>query len=73
MDNNSCALSGVVALRNKLIAVDEVTGALEAWHPSANTALGTFAVGSGGGYLAVGGSFNKIAGQAQQGFGEFKE
>jgi trimeric autotransporter adhesin len=70
LGSNGCT---AVASRNKLIAVDQVTGNLQAWHPSANSSLGTFAVSSGGGHLAVGGDFTKIAGSSQQGFGEFTE
>ncbi len=73
LGSNSCSLTGIVANRDKLIAVDELTGNLETWHPSANSPLGTFTVASGNGRLAVGGDFTRIAGSDQQGFGEFRE
>jgi hypothetical protein len=67
--NNFCT---VQANRNKLIAVDESTGALLSWHPSANTTLGVETLAAGGGALTVGGEFTKVGGVAQQHFAEFK-
>jgi hypothetical protein len=68
--NNFCT---VQAARDKLIAVDEATGALQSWHPSANTTLGVEALAAGSGFVTVGGEFTKIGGVAQQRHAEFKE
>ena len=57
--------------RLKLIAVDELTGALQPWAPSVNSVLGVFSLAAGNGYLAAGGDFTKIAGATQQGFARF--
>jgi hypothetical protein len=62
-----------VATRNHLIAVDDATGALESWHPTANSNLGVFAIGAGPQTLVVGGDFTKLGGVTQQMFGMFKE
>jgi hypothetical protein len=59
--------------RHKLLAVDEATGALQSWDPSANSALGVFALTGSGTTLGVGGDFTRIGGRAQQGFAEFVE
>lgn len=59
--------------RLKLLAVDEATGALTAWNPHANSALGVFSLAGSGTTLAAGGDFTKIGGAAQQGFAEFVE
>jgi hypothetical protein len=59
--------------RDKLLAVDENTGALTAWDPSANSVLGVFAlsgVNSTGDVLA-GGDFTSIGQRAQQGYAQF--
>jgi hypothetical protein len=68
--NNFCT---VQANRDKLIAVDEATGALQSWHPSANTTLGVEALAAGDGSVTVGGEFTKIGGVAQQHHAQFKE
>ena len=68
--NNFCTR---VAMRNHLIAVDDATGVLQSWHPSANSNLGVFTIAAGPGTLAVGGDFTRLGGQAQQMFGLFKE
>ena len=68
--NNFCT---VQAARDKLIAVDEATGALQSWHPSANTTLGVEALAAGDGSVTVGGEFTKIGGVAQQHHAQFKE
>jgi hypothetical protein len=60
--------------RDKLLAVDETTGALTPWNPSANSVLGVFAllgVGSTGDVLA-GGDFTSIGQRKQQGYADFK-
>ncbi len=59
--------------RHKLLAVDETTGALTSWDPSANSALGVFALTGSGTTLGVGGDFTRIGGRSQQGFAEFVE
>jgi hypothetical protein len=59
--------------RHKLLAVDELTGTLQSWDPSANSALGIFALTGSGTVLAAGGDFTRIGGRAQQGFAEFTE
>jgi trimeric autotransporter adhesin len=59
--------------RDHLLALDETSGNLEAWHPSANGVLGVFALASGDGTLESGGDFTKIGGATQQGFAEFPE
>jgi hypothetical protein len=59
--------------RDHLLALDETTGSLEAWHPSANGVLGVFALAGGDGTLESGGDFTKIGGATQQGFAEFPE
>lgn len=59
--------------RDKLLAVDEGTGNLTSWDPSANSALGIFAlwgVGSNGDVLA-GGDFTSIGQRTQQGYAQF--
>jgi hypothetical protein len=68
--NNFCT---VQASRDKLIAVDEASGALQTWHPSANTTLGVEALAAGDGSVTVGGEFTKIGGVAQQHHAQFKE
>ena len=62
-----------VARRGHLMAVDDTTGALLPWHPSAHSSLGVFAIAAGPQTLAVGGDFTRLGGQAQQMFGLFKE
>jgi outer membrane protein assembly factor BamB len=59
--------------RDHLLALDEVAGTLEPWHPSANGVLGVFALAGGDGTLTAGGDFTKIGGVTQQGFAEFPE
>ena len=59
--------------RHKLLAVDETTGTLQSWDPSANSALGVFALTGSGTTLGVGGDFTRIGGRSQQGFAEFVE
>jgi hypothetical protein len=59
--------------RDKLLAVDENTGNLTAWNPSANSVLGVFAlygVASNGDVL-VGGDFTSIGQRKQQGYAQF--
>ena len=74
MGFNDCPATGPgAAARDHLMAVDSTTGALQSWHPSANSSLGTFTIAAGSGYVATGGDFTKLGGVAQQGFGAFKE
>jgi hypothetical protein len=68
--NNFCTR---VAMRNHLMAVDDSTGALLPWHPSANSNLGVFAIAAGPQTLVAGGDFTRLGGVAQQMFGMFKE
>ncbi len=63
----------VPTLRDHLLAVDEHTGAIQAWHPSANGDLGVFALTGGDGQLVLGGDFTKLGGASQQGFGAMPE
>jgi hypothetical protein len=59
--------------RDKLLAVDENTGNLTSWDPSANSVLGVFAlygVVSNGNVLA-GGDFTSIGQRKQQGYARF--
>jgi len=68
-----------VTTRHKLVAVDAATGAVDPWNPGADSPLGVYAFGTGGGSLQVGGDFTKLGkpdplGQAtwrQQGYGQF--
>jgi hypothetical protein len=77
--NNYCGTGvgtggcAVPVARDHLLALDETTGALEAWHPAANGVLGVFALAGGDGTLEAGGDFTKIGGATQQGFAEFPE
>lgn len=68
-----------VTTRHKILAVDAATGALDPWNPGANSPLGVYAFGTGGGSLQVGGDLTKLgkpdklgqATQPQQGYGQF--
>jgi hypothetical protein len=77
--DNYCGMQGgqhtctTSITRHKLLAVDESTGALTSWNPSANSALGVFALTGSGTVLTAGGDFTRIGGRAQQGFAEFTE
>ena len=74
MGFNNCPATGTgAAARDHLLALDSTTGALQAWHPAANSSLGTFTIAAGSGFVATGGDFTKLGGVAQQGFGEFQE
>jgi hypothetical protein len=58
--------------RNKLLAVDEKTGALQAWAPGANSVLGVFALmGTSNGDMLAGGDFTSIGLRTQQGYAQF--
>jgi hypothetical protein len=59
--------------RDHLMSLDEPTGNIQPWHPSANGVLGVFAMAAGNGTVEAGGDFTKIGGVAQQGFGEFPQ
>ena len=67
---NRCA---VPTARDHLLALDETTGNILPWHPSANGVLGVFSLAGGDGTVEAGGDFTKLGGVAQQGFGEFPE
>jgi len=77
--DNYCGMQGgqhtctTAIQRHKLLAVDEATGTLQSWNPSANSALGAFALTGSGTVLAAGGDFTRIGGRAQQGFAKFTE
>ncbi|MGH3141004.1 MAG: hypothetical protein ACRDQE_14830 [Gaiellales bacterium] len=77
--DNYCGMQGGMhtcntsTTRHKLLAVDEATGALTSWDPSANSSLGVFALTGSGTTLGVGGDFTRIGGRSQQGFAEFVE
>ena len=65
------------AYREKLLAVDPTTGALDtSWDPHADSNLGVFALASVNGSLLVGGDFNHIGtgtfkAQSHQGYAQF--
>jgi dipeptidyl aminopeptidase/acylaminoacyl peptidase len=60
------------AKREKLVAIDAVTGALDPWNPGANSPLGVFALSTSNGDLEAGGDFTIIGlGTAQQGYAQF--
>jgi outer membrane protein assembly factor BamB len=70
LGTNACATP---TARDHLLAVDEMTGNILPWHPSANGVLGVFALAGGAGTIEAGGDFTKLGGVSQQGFGEFPE
>jgi hypothetical protein len=59
--------------RDKLLAVDEGTGALTPWNPSANSVLGVFALTgvSTNGNILVGGDFTSTGQRKQQGYAQY--
>jgi hypothetical protein len=67
------------AIRKKLVALDPITGVVDPWNPSANSALGVWSLGTVGDSLLVGGDFSKIGSPSdestptfrQQGFARF--
>lgn len=67
--NNWCV---PVAKRDKLVALDETTGALQSWHPAVNTTLGVEAMAAGDNQMLIGGEFTKAGGVAQQRIAQFK-
>ena len=75
--NNYCGHTGGMnvcwtpTVRDHLMSLDELTGNILPWHPSANGVLGVFAMAASNGTVEAGGDFTKIGGVAQQGFGEF--
>jgi trimeric autotransporter adhesin len=46
-------------------------GAVEAWNPGANGALGVFGAAAAPGHVAIGGEFTQVAGASHQGFAQF--
>jgi len=68
--NNFCT---VQATRDKLVALDEGTGALQSWHPAVNTTLGVETLAAGDKSLTVGGEFTKVGGVAQTHHAQFRE
>jgi len=67
------------AVRKKLVALDPITGVVDPWNPSADSALGVWSLGTIGDSLLVGGDFDKIGSPSsestptfrQQGFARF--
>ena len=59
--------------REKLLAVDENSGALQSWNPSANSSLGVFslAADASSGDVFAGGDFTSIGQRKQQGYAQF--
>jgi hypothetical protein len=59
--------------RDKLLAVDEDTGSLQGWDPSANSVLGVFALmgDAATGDVLAGGDFTSIGQRKQQGYAQF--
>jgi hypothetical protein len=59
--------------RDKLLAVDENTGGLQGWDPSANSVLGVFALMGdvATGDVLAGGDFTSIGLRKQQGYAQF--
>jgi len=59
--------------RDKLLAVDENSGALQGWDPSANSVLGVFALmgDAATGDVLAGGDFTSIGLRTQQGYAQF--
>ncbi len=61
-----------IAVRHKLVGLDEATGTLLAWNPGADSSLGVFALTPSGSRLAAGGDFTRIGHlQRQQALAEF--
>lgn len=57
--------------RNKLAAVDAVTGALSSFAPNINSSQGPWALAVDAGHLYIGGDFSKISGVPQPHFAMF--
>jgi nitrite reductase/ring-hydroxylating ferredoxin subunit len=57
--------------RDKLLAVDALTGNLEPWSIEADSTLGVFALAGGGGVVTAGGDFTRVNGKTHQGFVAF--
>jgi hypothetical protein len=66
--NNFCTF---LAARDKLIALDEATGAIQSWHPAVNTTLGIESLAAGDNQLVIGGEFTKAGGVTQRRFAQF--
>jgi hypothetical protein len=57
--------TGAGTARRKLLSVDTASGRPTAWNPSANSALGVFAMApTAAGSLAAGGDFTQVGGTA---------
>jgi hypothetical protein len=61
----------VLANRSHLLALGHRSGTLKAWNPSADSALGVFALTTGTDGFYAGGDFTHVSGLAQQGFARF--
>ena len=59
------------AARGHMAALRAAGGAVEAWNPGANGALGVFAAAITSSHVAMGGEFTQVAGAAHQGFAQF--
>lgn len=57
--------------RGHMAALRAAGGAVAAWNPGANGALGVFGAAITSGHLAMGGEFTQVAGQAHEGFAQF--
>ena len=62
-----------MAARAHVFAVDEHTGALNAWKTTANGTLGVFAIAGGSQSVFFGGDFTKLGGVAAQAFGQLSD
>jgi trimeric autotransporter adhesin len=57
--------------RGHMAALRAAGGAVEAWNPGANGALGVFGAAAAPGHVAIGGEFTQVAGASHQGFAQF--
>jgi trimeric autotransporter adhesin len=61
------------AKRVHIAAVHPTTGAIAAWNPGANSALGVHSLAAVAGGLGAGGDFTRIGGVNQQGYAQFAD
>lgn len=78
--NNYCdggvytgGLCQTAVIRHHLLALDPLTGTIQAFSTPINSTLGVYALGNGGTRLGLGGDFTKIAGVAQAHFAQLTE
>jgi hypothetical protein len=57
--------------RGHMAALRAAGGAVEAWNPGTNGALGVFGAAVASGHVAMGGEFTQVAGASHQGFAQF--